>query len=84
MEITFWNAAFTVFILLVLINLFQFIERITEALEKQAGIPSPPARFIRRHNHHSCGNNHAAAAAAAAGGGIQAPAEQPFYPPGSR
>lgn len=81
MEITFWNAAFTVFILLVLINLFQFIERITEALEKQAGIPSPPARFIRRHNHHSCGNNHTAAAT---GGGIQAPPDQPFYPPGSR
>lgn len=55
MEITFVGAVLVLFVLLVMVNAFQFIERAVEALEKQAGIPSPPPRFTRRMHppHHA-------------------------------
>lgn len=48
MEISIVSVVAVVFLLLVLMNLFQFIERGVEALERQAGLQSPPSRFTRR------------------------------------
>jgi hypothetical protein len=48
MEISIVSAIVVVFLLLVMMNLFQFMERAVEALEKQAGLASPPSRFTRR------------------------------------
>jgi hypothetical protein len=56
MEISIVSAIVVVFLLLVMVNLFQFIERAVEALEKQAGLQSPPSRFTRRMGPVAGGN----------------------------